>query len=532
MLACTALVGCTSDDVVENNEQTLEKGKAYVAVDIKTFNPSSRTANDFYEDGIDAENAVTNARFYFFNSDGTAWSANNQGTNYVEASLSLSNKTDDDIPSEETTRPGNIEEESTAVLVIQNNTGTLPQSIVAVLNAPTYLENTSKSLSELKSAIGNIEEIGATTSGNFVMTNSVYKNKLNEVATEVMLAPENICDNDGSGDKNGALDHPVSIYVERVVAKVRLQDPTSTNNLPTGSSFTPVGNNTETAIYAKINGWGIANNVDKSYLFKNISTNWDDTSLGFTWNDIPYFRSYWATTATGAANTNANSWSSLDDFNDKYCFENTSGSILPTEVLVSATLVDQDENPIEIAEWFTQQYTVAGLKAKVAESLNQKLFTKDGSTLTAIPTEAIDFVATSPEDEQNGYESYEAKAIIASTFKDTKWHNIDGTELTATQVNDIMATVQPAKIWKSGQTYYRAKIRHLANNSEDPGYYGVVRNHLYKIQVTGVSGLGTPVYNPDKIIIPTDDDSDKSFVAAQIYILSWRVVANDNVILE
>ena len=531
MLACTALVGCTDDDVVENNE-TLEKGKAYVAVDIKTFNPSSRTASDYYEDGIEAENAVTNARFYFFNSNGTAWSANSQGTNYVEASLSLSNKTDDDIASGETTRPGNIEKESAAVLVIQNNTGTLPQSIVAVLNAPTYLDNTSKSLTELKAAIGNIEQIGTTTSGNFVMTNSVYKNKLNEVATEVMLAPENICDNDGTGEQNGALDHPVSIYVERVVAKVRLQGPTSTNKLATGSTFTPVDSDTETAIYAKINGWGIANNVNNSYLFKNINTSWDDTRLGFTWNDIPYFRSYWATTATTAANTNANSWGDLNDFNDKYCFENTSSSLLPTEVLVSATLVDQNENAIEIAEWFTQQYTVTGLKAKVAESLNQKLFTKNGTTLTAIPTEAIDFVATNETDEQNGYESYEAKAIIASTYKNTKWHNIDGTELTDAQVNEIMATVQPAKIWKSGQTYYRAKIRHLANDSESQGYYGVVRNHLYKIQVTGVSGLGTPVYNPDKIIIPTDDDSDKSFVAAQIYILSWRVVANDNVTLQ
>ena len=55
-------------------------------------------------------------------------------------------------------------------------------------------------------------------------------------------------------------------------------------------------------------------------------------------------------------------------------------------------------------------------------------------------------------------------------------------------------------------------------------FNGVVRNHIYAINVTKIAGLGTPVYNPDEIIYPETPEENEHYIAAQINILSWRVV--------
>lgn len=90
-------------------------------------------------------------------------------------------------------------------------------------------------------------------------------------------------------------------------------------------------------------------------------------------------------------------------------------------------------------------------------------------------------------------------------------------------------------------TYYFLNIRHLASptiggktpadkeyNVADaakvPGFYGVVRNHVYKTTINSVFGLGTPVYDPDEVIIPQIPKDEDVFLAAEINILSWRIV--------
>ena len=56
---------------------------------------------------------------------------------------------------------------------------------------------------------------------------------------------------------------------------------------------------------------------------------------------------------------------------------------------------------------------------------------------------------------------------------------------------------------------------------------GVVRNHIYETNITKIAGLGTPVYDPTKTIYPEKPENNDHFIAAQINILSWRVVKND-----
>ena len=93
----------------------------------------------------------------------------------------------------------------------------------------------------------------------------------------------------------------------------------------------------------------------------------------------------------------------------------------------------------------------------------------------------------------------------------------------AVEINGKLADkeiVDRALVWKDGMTYYFYEIKHLESET------GVVRNHIYATNVTKIAGLGTPVYNPEEIIYPEIPDPNNHFIAAQINILSWRVVDN------
>ena len=93
--------------------------------------------------------------------------------------------------------------------------------------------------------------------------------------------------------------------------------------------------------------------------------------------------------------------------------------------------------------------------------------------------------------------------------------------------------VEPAVLYKSGQTYYYIDIEHLANaaDSEDkPGDYGVVRNHIYSVNINSIGGYGSPIYVPTSNIVDPEypgvgGGDETSFVAAEVRILSWRLVS-------
>lgn len=101
--------------------------------------------------------------------------------------------------------------------------------------------------------------------------------------------------------------------------------------------------------------------------------------------------------------------------------------------------------------------------------------------------------------------------------------------------------------YANGAAYYNVPILHLGayrsnnQNMEDGrlkkdidwasvyvGDFGLVRNHVYKINVTGISGLGTGIGNPDDPIIP--ENVDKTYyVNYRLNILNWAVVPVQNV---
>ena len=92
------------------------------------------------------------------------------------------------------------------------------------------------------------------------------------------------------------------------------------------------------------------------------------------------------------------------------------------------------------------------------------------------------------------------------------------------EIEEILATIRPAKIWEAGGYYYLP----IAHNSD---VNGLVRNHVYQMNINGITGLGTPVYDPKKLITPEKPTEDESYISAEIKVLSWKVV-NNNVTLN
>lgn len=108
----------------------------------------------------------------------------------------------------------NVEKILTAQLIIESPKGdAAPDKIVAIINPMTEVPNTERSLTSLAGITHDCKT--ATTSGNFLMSNSTYaKDNVKQMAVSLTDKIKKT-----SGE---ALNDPVEIYVERAVAKVRL----------------------------------------------------------------------------------------------------------------------------------------------------------------------------------------------------------------------------------------------------------------------------------------------------------------------
>lgn len=83
LLACVGMMSCSNNDDLAGDDGQKGDGDinaAYLAININNVGGTGTRAGGF-DDGSDAENAVTSVRFYFFNSDGSACTVN-QEANY------------------------------------------------------------------------------------------------------------------------------------------------------------------------------------------------------------------------------------------------------------------------------------------------------------------------------------------------------------------------------------------------------------------------------------------------------------------
>lgn len=582
-LSALMLGSCSdNDDVVVGGDttQTSEDG-GYVTVKINLPTTASTRANDVYEDGDASEYAVNDATLLLFAGD-----SESAATLQAAYDLSLSwnlNTTDDNVTSygQKTVKINSISGKNIMALVVLNKNGLFT---IDTSNALTFNGETSAFTSNYSAFIAKgtdlISKVGDFTDDGIFMTNAVL---VNQPGSAALTSPATTTLVDVAKyiyeDENEATAHPVQICVERAVAKVEVNDATTS-----GDSFSiPVSGGSTTDIKYTIEAWELANENTTSYLGRNwgiLKSGTYSTDPGDDWYGLasnsptvlngtnPYrFAGTVAIDTLGLYRTyfgldpNYNEVCSFDPITDVdntpdsyvYCLENTFDvdrqNVNNTTCVIVKAKLESNE--------FTNGtfYTVGGDATIIYSEDNAK--NSCGSKLMSLYSDAE--LAQMLDDNYADTKTYTDITVSDVVFSGTAAGTVsltsitlsgyvDGVytekEITTATVLEDVATSANVTRYTDGTAYYTVLIKHFGDDltpwysDEDPlpsagnvypsthkdanylGRYGVLRNNWYVIDVTGVSGIGSATI-PSVNIDTTTDDELNTYISTKINILSW-----------
>ena len=563
------VASCSSSDDTGGDAQTGNGTTSYLAVNLKTVGnaptgnarqtrssyPDSQ--NGTYEDGVGVESTIKRVRFYFFNADGTPYILNNVNGkgNYI----------DKEVVVHQGEQSQTVEGITETILVLNGENHVAPASMLTVIN-PDINPGLLKDDAPLRWSVMRKELKGTKFYDNahFMMSNSTYEEAGNDLCTTQLTGKTYA--SSGDAEKN-----PVNVYVERVNAKVNanvvgtnfqketadvifdgvsMEDKQKTK-VGVLSLAKEDGTTDKKDIFAYIVGWGLASENGKAELFKQIDTQkFTDEVLGISpWSSADYHRSFWSLSVpfggTGADKNEPVNYK-FSEYTHKlgeavYTLPNTPTEVIDdahvydntlTKFVVAARLAYEDAGslkPAEICEYKGQEFLGTDNLKKVFLNEISRYYKNvspagQPAKYENLTSSDITFTTDAPSGTQA--KDYEVFATLANpdiTLYEQKggvWN-----EVTDKSVVYNMLQGTPAEVRKGGMAYYYTTIKHLGEKGK-LGEYGIVRNHSYQISLNSIKGFGTPVYNPEKIIVPTVPSDDKTYLAAKINVLSWRVVSS------
>lgn len=357
---------------------------------------------------------------------------------------------------------------------------------------------------------------------------------------------------------------PAQIYVERGVAKVTMQNPSTTPATVAGSTK---ADGTSTVDF-KITSWVLDNTNKKTYLVRSTDGFDDWTSLasnstsllaankyrfvGSTAVAANLYRTYFAKDAnfdqTGnsaaitagdlVTSTNPTFVDKFGNDNPQYCFENTFDAACQIDRYTTRVLIKAKLNSGETFYVFNGDQNTIYPIDKVKSEIKKYFLTEYESWIKANVTIASGSVGEGNLDVDITDKAGDV-ALNSITFT-------NGATTTATLPTDyqqkVMDRVGTIKEYRNGESYYFVRIKHFGDdmtpwNKDETtkpsassiypdahqagnylGRYGVLRNNWYDIAVEGVKGLGSAVVPK---VTPNTDDELKSYIAVKINVLSW-----------
>lgn len=563
-LAAFMFSACSSEDT-ENGGGNNNVDVSYLSVNIQNVGEVMSRAEynedkygGTYEDGTEAESKISDVRFYFFNADGSPYILKKSTSTEKDKNW----MTPGTITPDGKDHTTSVEQITKEVLVIAGQERVAPHSVVAVINSNTLttLGEGALSLTDLRDKQDNQFYTTTTTTATpekFVMANSIYmKDGKEEYAVPVT--------GHVSTTEEGAKANPIDIYVERVAAKVNTTCDTNegwkigTDDWNNGKWTYQLADKlfSKYDVFVVVDGWSVADANGRATVEKaTLNSTWSNDLLGINpWTTGDYHRCFWETSvpfvdgtnevlnkpfknisstiADGVVYTLPNTPKATTDFADK--MENSL-----TKVIVAAHLYYKDEAGVahqaEICKYKGIQYlSKEDVLTVVANENKSKYFKKTTTTdseghnvdvYTSISKDDLTFATSAPEGSEAKLKDYE---VIPQFKSDAVIYDADHNLVDVAEANKAIATeANKAQVRREGRVYYYTPIRHLASDATKLGYYGVVRNHSYKVNLQKVSGFGTPVYDPDKVIDPTLPEEENIYLAARINVLSWRVVKSD-----
>lgn len=544
-LAAMSMLGsCSNDDVLTSNEGENYGEEAIYAATVKLVLPTvsashTRAEEPEFNDGKDIEYTVDNSKVYFefFDND----------KNRMEIVSGQDITWQDDATSTNITKTGTV--------TLKANRK--PVYMVVFVNADTEVYNDicTLSMKALKAPItptGDTKEAIADHIANksgFVMTNSSYYDGGGKPVQEVKV-DEYIYKIGSEGEKKA-----VVVNVERVVAKATVAVTATSAGTSSSEPYYTIGGEGDQVMYGvKFLGWCL-NATNKTMIpLKKIPESVWNHSNEVVWNSSKNGRSYWAEdgnyssgegkyldnsgfedgkqTINGGEASLALNYYSLNQIGNEvatnldaeniateYCFENTGISELyntygaVTHVLLKAKYVDKSGNEVagDVFRLNKVIYTEDEMKKWVIEKLK-------------VPFPEISFTNDDIEFERIST-NYQNRADVKGTVKYVGQAELTG--FNKDNLNSFLFGEATLWVYPQGLCYYSVPIKHFEQvGKTTTGYYGVVRNHWYQIEVSKVLGFGHPA-DPDKPIVPEDIEDDEWALQCDIHVLAWAKKKQD-----
>ena len=486
------LAACATNEEPVVTPETSDAEANFLTIRIAAANGGTRadelpsTDNgDFVAGDPTTESKVSKVRFFFFYSNGTAAPVDAGGsTSFVDFTVPT-----DGFDTNGSDMPNTVESILTATVIISRNvdkaTGKvsdMPDEVIAVLNPNTVVDALTGMVTR-DAVVGKVGKYEEHEAGTFVMSSSVYaENTTGAVSLADKLYPT----------KETAEANPVTVYVERLVAKVDLsygQATDSENNL-TATKLAKEGddnyyafstgvynNNTgeqndDDLIYVHFDRFAATATANESYLVKHVNAAWPNeanTSANLfktpyqPWSMSQFVRSFWAYNPSATTEGFEIEYGTYEDIDNPFTYEASATNVIylpenagkgageapeyadattetPTQVIIAATLVDKSGNAIPLAEYAGNKITVSTLKAAYLNNLTTKpWYTKnDGTSYSEIDEDAIEIVTAgslnpdlldpSTEDAKEGGRYY-VFVQLTETAADYTWYSEDPTEL-------------------------------------------------------------------------------------------------------
>ena len=511
----TMIFAACNNDIISNGDDDIvtdPKGDAWVALKVITpSTPSTRGLNNpNQENGSAEESKIKSIRAIFFTMDADP---------IVTADMELRNEeagiTDDGRP---TGNPGNaftVPATSKRILLVAN-----PSE-----NFPSLNNTVGKKYSDINAAI--TEDVGNISSiEGFMMTNAkggLEPSLEGGEDTELKLYKT----------VEAANRSPLSVKIDRVVAKVRVNIETNTeapaiidlNNggwalNVTNTKYFPVSE--RVATWYELNGGGFRAPFDQYKLGSyRRDPNYDSQNGSLDYHYINEF------------NVTGDEW--LGNHESKYCFENTQDApynmhAYTTHVLFKIKFIpaeyklpDSDTpvmNQESNGDWMLINggyYTFTTLMSWIEAELTYKFSQEDP---TIVPTALTNAFNRYLGPEGIGIGEVELPnnagdiATTMSAFADTKEKIIQFGPNRARSVGNLT-------YYAEATCYYKAIIKHddTKDAINELGEFGVVRNSVYDINVTKFNSPGYPTIPEPGTNEP--DEEEGNWLSVQINVNPW-----------
>lgn len=565
------LGSCSSSDDLNgggNNTDSNQSGDGYVAfnINLPSQSGSSTRANDDFNAGMKSEYDVKDATLLIFEGASEA-NAMFKGAYTLNTAPWKDNGATDNITTTSATIVKKIDTPAAAsncyALVVLNNNGIFT---VDDTHKTITLANWTSPFAGTYSEFANSLSDKDLTKNGFYMANAPLADAPGGATPITSVNVKTLVSLDGKikESESAAKGAPAQIYVERGVAKVTMQNNTSTPAEVEGSKKSD-----GKSVDFKITSWALDNTNKKTYLVRStedfskwasLATNAPSVTdkyrfIGSNAVATGLYRTYFAKDANYTATENENALTAKDlvtsatpsfvnTFGNEYpiyCFENTFDvesqlDKYTTRVLIKAELnskqtfyvINGDENTIynetEVKKEIKKYYLIeneAWIKANVTPAAGKTDIDEDDLEVTI--SDQAGEVQISDIAFKTGV------TVVPSATKPADY-------------DAVMKRIGTIDEYKNGESYYFVRIKHFGDDltpwkkDETPlpstasvyptdnqagnylGRYGVLRNNWYDISVTGVKGLGSATVPK---VTPNTDDELKSYIAVKINVLSW-----------